>query len=168
MGPSAKPRLLIFIVAYFAERTIDKVIKRIPKSLLDVYDAEILVIDDGSADATFLRSVQSSRDPDLPFKLTVLFNPENQGYGGNQKIGYHYAIRKGFDFVALVHGDGQYAPEMPARSGRAAAPDGEADAVFGSRMMKPRDALQGRHAALQVRRQPDADRVPEPDAERPI
>ncbi len=54
MGSTAKPRLLIFIVAYFAERTIDKVIKRFPKSLLDIYDAEILVIDDGSADATFL------------------------------------------------------------------------------------------------------------------
>jgi glycosyltransferase involved in cell wall biosynthesis len=137
-----KPRLLIFIVAYFAERTIDKVIKRIPTSLLDTYDAEILVIDDGSADATFLRSVQSSRDPDLPFRLTVLFNPVNQGYGGNQKIGYHYAIRMGFDFVALVHGDGQYAPELlpdlvePLRLK-------EADAVFGSRMMNPRDALKG-------------------------
>lgn len=138
----AKPRLLIFIVAYFAERTIDKVIKRIPTSLLDLYDAEILVIDDGSADATFLRSVQSSRDPGLPFKLTVLFNPVNQGYGGNQKIGYHYAIRMGFDFVALVHGDGQYAPEIlpelvePLRLK-------QADAVFGSRMMNPRDALKG-------------------------
>ena len=142
MSLTAKPRLLIFIVAYFAERTIDKVIKRIPKSLLDVYDAEILVIDDGSADATFLRSVQSSRDPDLPFKLTVLFNPVNQGYGGNQKIGYHYAIDRGFDFVALVHGDGQYAPEIlpdlvePLRLN-------QADAVFGSRMMNPRDALKG-------------------------
>ncbi len=138
----AKPRLLIFIVAYFAERTIDKVIKRIPTSLLDLYDAEILVIDDGSADATFLRSVQSSRDPGLPFKLTVLFNPVNQGYGGNQKIGYHYTIRMGFDFVALVHGDGQYAPEIlpelvePLRLK-------QADAVFGSRMMNPRDALKG-------------------------
>lgn len=54
MGSTAKPRLLIFIVACFAERTIDTVIKRIPKSLLDIYDAEILVIDDGSAAATFL------------------------------------------------------------------------------------------------------------------
>jgi len=43
--------------------------------------------------------------------LRVLFNPINQGYGGNQKIGYHYAIKERFDFVALVHGDGQYAPE---------------------------------------------------------
>ena len=44
--------------------------------------------------------------------MTILFNPVNQGYGGNQKIGFHYAISLGFDFVALLHGDGQYAPEM--------------------------------------------------------
>jgi hypothetical protein len=43
-----KPRLLIFIVAYFAERTIAKVVRRIPNSLLNTYDAEILIIDDSS------------------------------------------------------------------------------------------------------------------------
>jgi SAM-dependent methyltransferase len=52
-----------------------------------------------------------------------------------------YAIHKGFDFVALVHGDGQYAPE---RVPELLAPlvRGEADTVFGSRMMG-RDALKG-------------------------
>jgi len=44
---------------------------------------------------------------DSRFPLTVLFNPVNQGYGGNQKIGFTNAIEKGFDIVALVHGDGQ-------------------------------------------------------------
>ena len=47
-----------------------------------------------------------------------------------------------FDFVAMVHGDGQYAPEelptlvAPLREGRA-------DAVFGSRMMTRFGALKG-------------------------
>ena len=72
----------------------------------------------------------------------MLFNPKNQGYGGNQKIGYHYAITHGFDFVALVHGDGQYAPEAlpellkPLRQG-------SAEAVFGSRMLNRGAARQG-------------------------
>jgi hypothetical protein len=35
---NTKPRLLIFIVAYFAEHTIEKVVRRIPVSLLDTYD----------------------------------------------------------------------------------------------------------------------------------
>ena len=64
----------------------------------------------------------------------MLVNPENQGYGGNQKIGFHYAIESGFDVVALVHGDGQYAPEcLPELV--APVVRGEADLVMGSRML---------------------------------
>ena len=42
--------------------------------------------------------------------------------------------------------------------------DGEADAVFGSRMLERGGARARRHAALQVHRQPDPELVPEPDA----
>jgi glycosyltransferase involved in cell wall biosynthesis len=137
-----KPRMLIFVVAYFAEFTIEKVVRRIPVDLHSTYDVEILIIDDGSKDATFAEGVEISRDADIPFNVTVLYNPVNQGYGGNQKIGYHYAIEKGFDFVALLHGDCQYAPEV---LGMLAEPVrlGQADAVFGSRTLVPRDALKG-------------------------
>lgn len=137
-----KPRLLIFIVAYHAERTLEKVLRRIPASLLSDYEVEILVIDDSSTDATFNEGVRTSLDTSFPFKTTIFFNPENQGYGGNQKIGYHYAIHMDFDFVALLHGDGQYAPEMlpdlvePLRLKTA-------DAVLGSRMIKPADPIRG-------------------------
>jgi glycosyltransferase involved in cell wall biosynthesis/2-polyprenyl-3-methyl-5-hydroxy-6-metoxy-1,4-benzoquinol methylase len=138
----SKLRLLIFIVAYFAERTLEKVVRRIPANLSEIYDIEILIIDDGSKDATFAEGVRIGGHSDIPFKVTVLYNPVNQGYGGNQKIGYHFAIEKGFDFVALLHGDGQYAPEV---LGKLIEPLrlGEADAVFGSRMLLPGDALKG-------------------------
>lgn len=132
------PKVLIFIVAYNAEQTIQNVIHRIPSSLTK-FDTHILIIDDSSRDQTFERARELE---DTPFPTTVLFNPVNQGYGGNQKLGFHYAIQERFDFVALVHGDGQYAPEC--------LPDllqplinGEADAVFGSRMMGRYDALKG-------------------------
>lgn len=137
-----KARLLIFIVAYHAETTIDQVLRRIPAALADEYDVEILIIDDASQDKTFATGVATSRTAGLPFKVTVLYNPVNQGYGGNQKIGYHYAIERGFDYVALLHGDGQYAPEcLPELMSplRTAA----ADAVFGSRMMLPGAARKG-------------------------
>ena len=135
-------RLLIFIVAYNAERTIESVLKRIPRSLAERFDVEILIIDDSSQDATFLRSEALRRSGQIPFALTVLFNPVNQGYGGNQKIGFHYAIEKGFDWVALVHGDGQYAPECLPELMDAFASAG-ADAVFGSRMLNRGGALKG-------------------------
>ena len=135
------PRLLVFIVAYHAETTIEKVLRRIPSSLADDFDVEVLIIDDSSKDATFAVGLDATHS--IPFKLTVLYNPVNQGYGGNQKIGYHYAIEHGFDYVALLHGDGQYAPEMLPTLVRLLR-DSSAGAVFGSRMINPRDALKGK------------------------
>jgi glycosyltransferase involved in cell wall biosynthesis/SAM-dependent methyltransferase len=137
-----KPRLLILIVAYNAEKTISQVLARVPHQLGEEYDVEVLVLDDSSQDRTFEQTRDTQKEGALPFPLHVLFNPVNQGYGGNQKIGYHFAIERGFDFVALVHGDGQYAPEClpdlvrPLREGRA-------DAVFGSRMLEKGGARRG-------------------------
>ena len=137
-----KPRLLIFIVAYNAEKTIEEVLQRIPASLGETYDTEILIIDDSSQDKTFERGEAVRRAQQLPYSLRVLFNPVNLGYGGNQKIGFFYAIKNEFDYVALVHGDGQYAPEcLPELVGPLAS--GEADAVFGSRMMTRGSARKG-------------------------
>jgi glycosyltransferase involved in cell wall biosynthesis len=142
MSGNSRPRLLVLIVAYNAEKTIQSVLTRIPASLVDDYEVEVLVVDDSSTDRTFDRGEAIRRAEALPFPLTVLFNPVNQGYGGNQKIGFHYAIEHGFDFVALLHGDGQYAPEhLPELLAPLAA--GQADAVFGSRMLRRGDALAG-------------------------
>ena len=137
-----KPRLLILIVAYNAEKTISPVLARVPHQLAEEYDVEVLVLDDSSQDRTFEQSRDTQREGTLPFPLHVLFNPVNQGYGGNQKIGYHFAQKGGFDFVALVHGDGQYAPECLPDLVRPLR-DGRADAVFGSRMLDKGGARRG-------------------------
>jgi 2-polyprenyl-3-methyl-5-hydroxy-6-metoxy-1,4-benzoquinol methylase len=137
-----KSRLLILIVAYYAEQTITSVLGRIPPSLVDDYEVEVLVIDDSSTDSTFERSVLFRDRDTLCFPIRVLFNPVNQGYGGNQKIGYHYALLNNFDFVALIHGDGQYAPEcLPDLLAPVA--NLSCQACFGSRMMKKDGALSG-------------------------
>src|SRR5215813_1745939 len=135
---SQTPRLLIFVVAYHAESTIEEVLTRIPAVIAEQYETEVLVIDDASSDLTFERASRIQ----LPFPLTVLSNPANQGYGGNQKLGYTYAIKHGFDFVVLLHGDGQYAPECLPDLVRPLR-DGSADACFGSRMMMKGSALRG-------------------------
>ena len=139
---SNKPRVLIFIVAYNAEKTISSVVRRIPAALLYFYEVDVLIVDDASSDRTFEQGRRISQASGIPFPIHVLMNPVNQGYGGNQKIGYHYALKYGYDFVALLHGDGQYAPERlpdllePLRAKRAAA-------VFGSRVLPPFSALKG-------------------------
>ena len=138
----SRGRLLVFIVAYNAERTIESVLHRIPPSLADSYEVEVLVIDDASSDTTFERGYAVRAAATVPFPLHVLFNPVNQGYGGNQKVGFRFAIREGFDYVALLHGDGQYAPERLPDLVKPLA-DGAADAVFGSRMLDPGAAREG-------------------------
>jgi glycosyltransferase involved in cell wall biosynthesis/2-polyprenyl-3-methyl-5-hydroxy-6-metoxy-1,4-benzoquinol methylase len=138
---AGKPRLLIFVIAYYAESTLKKVLERIPAVIFQDYDCEVLVVDDASEDRTFAigREYKESH-PEI--RMTVLRNGLNQGYGGNQKVGYTYAITEGFDFVAMVHGDGQYAPEELPRLMEPLR-RGETDAVFGSRMMEAFGALRG-------------------------
>lgn len=136
-----KPRVIVFIVAYQAESTLKAVLDRIPATLFSEYECSILVVDDASADRTAeVGREYKQAHPEVP--LTVLRNEYNQGYGGNQKVGYTYAIAEGADAVALLHGDAQYAPEeLPKLLGPVCR--GEADAVFGSRMLEPFAALRG-------------------------
>ncbi len=141
MPPATRPRLLVFVIAYQAEATLAAVLDRIPVAVFQEWETEVLVVDDASVDRTYeIGQAYRDRHPTLP--LTVLRNAFNQGYGGNQKVGYAYAITNGFDVVAMVHGDGQYAPEELPRLLEPLR-DGVADAVFGSRMMPPSGALKG-------------------------
>lgn len=137
-------KVLIFVVAYNAERTLSRVLERIPDELFDrrpgACDCEILVIDDGSNDATVAAGMRTLTFRHRP--VTILRNPVKLGYGGNQKVGFHYAIKNGFDAVALLHGDGQYAPErLPELLTPLAC--GEAEAVIGSRMLEKGAARRG-------------------------
>lgn len=133
-------RNLILVVAYNAEKTIGSVIDRINKTLCNS-DADILVLDDCSQDKTVEIAEKKSLEL-LNSNIIVLRNPVNQGYGGNQKIGYQYAIERGYQNVAMVHGDGQYAPEELLRLLEPLL-NREAEVVFGSRMISKKSALAG-------------------------
>jgi len=137
-------KVLILVVFYKSRKLPDSVISRIPKEVLESKNCttEILVIDDQSSEQPTY-SVEDSNNQQPETKINVLHNPKNQGYGGNQKIGYCYAIKNGFDAVVLLHGEGKYAPEYLDQMIQPIL-DGEADAVFGSRMLKRLDALKGR------------------------
>jgi len=134
------PRIGIFIIAYNAVNHLNKTIGRIPPEVYDQVE-EIFVIDDCSQDNSYYAALGYKAEFGVD-KLTVHRNDKNQGYGGNQKVGYQYAMDRGFDVVALIHGDGQYAPEALPLLLEPFIKD-EADMVFGSRMAKPSDALKG-------------------------
>ena len=133
-------RVGIILVAYNAEHTIHAVLDRIPETFWNRC-AGVWLSDDGSGDATHRMAVEwRLLHPELP--LTIVRQPVNLGYGGNQKAGYHWAIDNDLDCVVLLHGDGQYAPEI-IEDIIAPIERGEAQAVLGSRMLTPGGARHG-------------------------
>lgn len=137
---SAQTRIGVLIVAYNAASTLAQVLDRIPKDFRSRI-TEVIVADDSSTDATYLVGLgYKELTKDIP--LTVVRNPKNLGYGGNQKVGYRWAIEHDLDVVVLLHGDGQYAPELLPEM-VAPIESGKADAVFGSRMLEPGAARKG-------------------------
>jgi 2-polyprenyl-3-methyl-5-hydroxy-6-metoxy-1,4-benzoquinol methylase len=135
-------KVLVFVVAYSSGARIESVLARVPTELWrnEQHDVETLIIDDRStdrgADPLRFKTIQQR------YNALILSTPASQGYGGNQKLGFHYAIQNNFDVVVLLHGDGQYAPELlPAFV--SAFDDPSVDAAFGSRLMPPRAAIAG-------------------------
>lgn len=125
-------KIAIFIPAYQAVTTLISAIERIPPEIKKIVK-EIYVFDDCSNDNTYYAGLGYKYQNNMD-KLSIYFNKKNLGYGGNQKQGYNYALKKGYDIVVMLHGDVQYAPEYipqliePLLKGRA-------DIAFGSRML---------------------------------
>jgi glycosyltransferase involved in cell wall biosynthesis len=130
----------IVIVAFNAEHTIDAVLDRIPAPVAKNVGA-ILVSDDASGDRTAeVARIWAHRHPHVP--VTVVQQPENLGYGGNQKYCYRWAVARGFAHAVMIHGDGQYAPEIVLSMAQPLL-DGHAKVVFGSRMLAKGSARKG-------------------------
>lgn len=138
-GPRHAPRVGVLVVAYNAASTLAQTLSRLPEGFIETVD-HVLVCDDASSDDTYEVGLRFKSGSRLP--LTVVRHEQNLGYGGNQKAGYAWAIDHGLDIVVLLHGDGQYAPEH-IEDLVAPLASGEADAVFGSRMMTPGAARRG-------------------------
>lgn len=140
-GVDAPKQIGIIVVAYNAASTLAKVLDRIPGEFVPRI-SKILICDNASEDQTYLVGLGYKQVDGRRLPIEVIRNPTNVGYGGNQKVGYQWAVQHDLDIVVLLHADGQYAPE--------ALPDivaplerGETDAVFGSRMMTPGGARKG-------------------------
>ncbi|MEW6056213.1 MAG: glycosyltransferase family 2 protein [Bdellovibrionota bacterium] len=134
-------RVLIFIVAYNAGNHIRSVLDRLPKEVFNNSSFHVLIIDDCSKDQT----AQTASTHVSHYKydnVTVLRNTINMGYGGNQKVGYRYAVENGFGLVILLHGDGQYAPELVLEFVKRWEEE-KADVVLGSRMIEKSRARAG-------------------------
>lgn len=114
---------LVIVPAYNEQGAIRQVVDSVRNS---VPDADILVIDDGSADDTW-------REAEAAGALVVR-HPFNLGIGGAMQTGLKFAVQFGYEYVIRVDGDGQHdAGEIQMLLDALRA--GTADLVVGSRFI---------------------------------
>jgi len=113
---------LLCIPAFNEERRLPETLKELLPLLPSGCD--VLVVDDGSSDAT--------RDAARQAGVRCLILPVHLGYGGALQTGYKYALERGYAHLIQFDADGQHDP--------ASLPDllrplraGEADFVIGNR-----------------------------------
>jgi glycosyltransferase involved in cell wall biosynthesis len=117
-----RKKVVIVLPAYNAAKTLQRTLAEIPPE----YAEHLLLVDDASLDNTVAIAVAAG--------VPVVRHAVNTGYGGNQKTCYREALAMGADIVVMLHPDHQYdATVIPALVEPIAA--GDADTVFGSRML---------------------------------
>lgn len=133
-------KILIFIPAFNVEKKIFSVVERIPIKIFEINEIKILIINDNSNDNTD-REIEKIQNK-FSYNFEIINSDKQLGYGGVQKISFNYAIKENYDYIIMLHGDGQYAPEeLPKFIAELENPD--FDAVFGSRMMNYKSAIRG-------------------------
>jgi glycosyltransferase involved in cell wall biosynthesis len=115
-------RAAVVVPAYNEEANLAATIANIP-AFID----HVLVVDDGSHDATAEVARQAARPA-----CEVLRHPHNRGVGAAIASGYRRALQLGCDVALVMAGDGQMDPhDVPALL--APIVDGRADYVKGNR-----------------------------------
>jgi len=118
-------KLIVQIPCYNEEQTIATTIADIPREAAGVDSVEVLIIDDGSTDATVDRAVEAGADHVIGFA-------QNRGLAAAFNAGLDEAVRLGADIVVNTDGDNQYCghciPDLVAP-----IVHGEADIVVGAR-----------------------------------
>ena len=98
-------KILVFIPAYNCEKQIIRVLSQFDDEVLE-YVSRIIVVNNRSTDNTEMVVAAFIRQhPDIPVRL--LRNRENYGLGGSHKVAFDYAMKNGFDYVIVLHGDDQ-------------------------------------------------------------
>ncbi len=122
-SPSPHSDLLVLIPAYNEAANVAAVVGDVRRCLPD---ADVLVIDDGSADHTGPEALAAGAQ--------VVRLPLNSGYGAALQSGYKHAVRRGYAFIGQIDADGQHRAEyLPQLFELLRC--GEADVVIGSRFL---------------------------------
>jgi len=119
----------VIIPSYRAENTLHSVLERLPSEFWD--DGVAIIVNDKSPDNT--GEVADGLQRLYP-DVEVIHHEVNRGYGGAQKTGLRRGLELGAGAFAVVHSDGQYAPELVLDL-MLPILQGQADIVQGSRMV---------------------------------
>jgi glycosyltransferase involved in cell wall biosynthesis len=93
------PEVLVVLPAFNEARSVAAVIGEVFAVAPKVH---VLVVDDGSADATAARASAAGAD--------VITNVFNVGVGGAMRVGFRYGTARGFRALVQVDADGQHDP----------------------------------------------------------
>ncbi len=121
-------RVLVIIPAYNEAETIVQVIGKLHAR---VPDYDVVVVDDGSTDATARLVAEQGI-------AKLLRLPFNVGIGGAMQTGYKYALRRGYDIAIQCDADGQH-PVGEITQLADAVDAGKADVIIGSRYVADSD-----------------------------
>jgi glycosyltransferase involved in cell wall biosynthesis len=113
---------LAVVPAYNEEATVGAVVAAIRRNAPQL---DVLVIDDGSTDATAERAEDAGAQ--------ILRMPFNLGIGGAVQAGFKYADEHGYDYMVQVDGDGQHDPSEIATLFSTMESRERADMICGTR-----------------------------------
>ncbi len=104
---AAPIRLLVTLPALNEERTVADVVRGVPREIAGVAEVEIVVVDDGSRDATGARAREAG--------ARVIRHDRPRGVGAAFHSGLSYGIESGADLIISIDADGQFDPaDIPA------------------------------------------------------
>ena len=117
-------RVLVILPAWNEQDSVARTVREVRAANAGV---DILVVDDGSSDATAAEARRAGAE--------VCRLPFNLGVGGAMRAGFRFAIAGDYDVAVQIDADGQhdprYLPELIARLGP--KDEGGADLVIGAR-----------------------------------
>lgn len=94
-------KLIVTIPALNEAETIGDVIREIPRAIRGVDEVEVLVLDDGSRDATVEEARKAGADH-------IVSNPINRGLAATFKLALQEAVVRGADIIVNTDADNHY------------------------------------------------------------
>lgn len=95
--------LVVLIPAFNEQRTISHVIRKVPRKIPGIKKVSVLVVDDGSSDATAKAASQAGAD-------RIVSHNANKGLGAAFKTGINAGLAMGADIIVNIDADGQFNP----------------------------------------------------------